>query len=94
VILYTGFAEGISEAQLAASGVRVLMRKPIEPAELRAKLVEFLGAGPAAAVAARAPGARKAAARKVAAGKKSRAKAAPRKTARRAVAASRRPSRR
>ncbi len=44
VILYTGYAEGISEAQLAASGVRTLMRKPIEPAELRAKLVELLGA--------------------------------------------------
>jgi len=42
VILYTGYAEGISAPQLAASGVRVLMRKPIEPGELRAKLAEIL----------------------------------------------------
>jgi len=48
VILYTGYAEGISEAQLAASGVRTLMRKPIEPAELRAKLTEILGGAPPA----------------------------------------------
>jgi PAS domain S-box-containing protein len=44
VILYTGYAEGITERQLAASGVRTLMRKPIEPADLRASLVECLGA--------------------------------------------------
>jgi CheY-like chemotaxis protein len=54
VILYTGYAEGISEAQLAASGVRALMRKPIEPADLRAKLAELLGAAPAPATAAKA----------------------------------------
>jgi CheY-like chemotaxis protein len=36
VILYTGYGEEISDAQLAASGVRALARKPVEPAELRA----------------------------------------------------------
>jgi CheY-like chemotaxis protein len=88
VILYTGYAEGISEAQLAASGVRALMRKPIEPAELRAKLAELLGATPAPAAAATpdAPVARKGKARGGASRKKSRAKAAPRKVARRSVA--------
>ncbi|MGW8269285.1 MAG: PAS domain-containing hybrid sensor histidine kinase/response regulator [Burkholderiales bacterium] len=64
VILYTGYAEGISEAQLAASGVRVLMRKPIEPTELRAKLAELLGApAPAPAPARKKPAGAKAAAK-------------------------------
>jgi len=36
VILYTGYGEEISDAQLAASGVRALARKPVEPAELLA----------------------------------------------------------
>jgi PAS domain S-box-containing protein len=70
VILYTGYAEGISEAQLAASGVRALMRKPIEPAELRAKLAELL----AAPAPAPAP------ARKKAADAKASAKTPARKT--------------
>ena len=34
VILYTGYGEEISDAQLAAAGVRALARKPVEPAEL------------------------------------------------------------
>jgi CheY-like chemotaxis protein len=36
VILYTGYGEEISDAELAASGVRALARKPVEPAELLA----------------------------------------------------------
>jgi PAS domain S-box-containing protein len=96
VILYTGYAEGISEAQLAASGVRVLMRKPIEPAELRANLATLLGATPGARARAtpRKPAARKTAPRKTAprntaprksaAAKSRRAKTPPRKAAGRA----------
>jgi PAS domain S-box-containing protein len=34
VILYTGYGEEISDAQLASAGVRALARKPVEPAEL------------------------------------------------------------
>jgi len=92
VILYTGYAEGISEAQLAASGVRVLMRKPIEPAELRAKLAALLGAAPAPAARLTPPASaarktvRPAARRKTAPRKKAPGKAAPRKTAVRATA--------
>jgi hypothetical protein len=82
VILYSGYAEGISEAQLAASGVRLLMRKPIEPADLRANLAELLGAAPApvTAAAARKATASKPAAktpRKAASGKMRRRRATP-----------------
>jgi DNA-binding response OmpR family regulator len=38
VILYTGYGEEISDAQLAAAGVRALARKPVEPADLLALL--------------------------------------------------------
>ncbi|MDX1376818.1 MAG: hypothetical protein R3357_14730 [Burkholderiales bacterium] len=79
MILYTGYAEGISEAQLAASGVRVLMRKPIEPAELRAKLTELLAAPPAAGGD---PAPRRVAARTPTRGAKARAKTSPLKAAR------------
>ncbi len=34
VILYTGYADALSEAEIQASGIRALMRKPVEPAEL------------------------------------------------------------
>jgi CheY-like chemotaxis protein len=34
VILYTGYGEDIAEAELAAAGVRALVRKPVDPAEL------------------------------------------------------------
>ena len=90
VILYTGYAEGITEKQLAASGVRTLMRKPIEPADLRAELVKYLGGAPeASAPEARGPSrvprkrkaaTAKAATRKAASGKKSPRKAMARKT--------------
>jgi len=42
VILYTGYGEEISDAQLAASGVRALARKPVEPADLLALLKTHL----------------------------------------------------
>jgi CheY-like chemotaxis protein len=34
VILYTGYGEEISDAELDSAGVRALARKPVEPAEL------------------------------------------------------------
>src|SRR5262249_33574909 len=34
VILYTGYGEEISDAPLAAAGVRALARKPVDPSEL------------------------------------------------------------
>jgi CheY-like chemotaxis protein len=38
VILYTGFADGVSDAEIEAAGVRALVRKPVEPAQLLALL--------------------------------------------------------
>jgi PAS domain S-box-containing protein len=42
VILYTGYGEELSQAQLAAAGVRALARKPVEAAELFALLKTHL----------------------------------------------------
>ena len=38
VILYTGYADGVMDAQIDAAGVRAMMRKPVEPAQLLALL--------------------------------------------------------
>ena len=38
VILYTGYSENISPEQLAAAGVRALVKKPIDPPGLLALL--------------------------------------------------------
>ncbi len=43
VVLYTGGATEFSEAELRAAGVRSLLRKPIDPARLRAALEDVLG---------------------------------------------------
>jgi PAS domain S-box-containing protein len=43
VLLYSGFGEGIDAAELARSGVRALLRKPIDPEALRSALAESLG---------------------------------------------------
>jgi CheY-like chemotaxis protein len=43
VLLYSGFGEGIDAAELRRSGVRALLRKPIEPEALRSALAESLG---------------------------------------------------
>ena len=43
VLLYSGFGEGIDPAELTRSGVRALLRKPIEPEALRSALAESLG---------------------------------------------------
>jgi PAS domain S-box-containing protein len=50
VILYTGFADNLTEAQARAAGVRALIRKPVEPATLLALLRAHL---PSAAHAVR-----------------------------------------
>jgi len=42
VILYSGYAENIGAEQLARSGVRALLGKPVEPGPLFAALVEAL----------------------------------------------------
>jgi PAS domain S-box-containing protein len=44
VILYTGHREALSESQVQAAGVRALMRKPVEVAELHALLETLLPA--------------------------------------------------
>ena len=38
VILYTGYADGVNDAQVEAAGVRAVLQKPIEPAQLLALL--------------------------------------------------------
>jgi CheY-like chemotaxis protein len=45
VILYTGFADNLTEAQARAAGVRALIRKPVEPAVLLALLKAHLPSG-------------------------------------------------
>jgi PAS domain S-box-containing protein len=42
VLLYTGYAENLDDAQLARAGVRALLRKPVEPDLLFAALSEAL----------------------------------------------------
>ena len=42
VLLYSGFGDGVDAAELSRSGVRALLRKPIEPEALRAALAEAL----------------------------------------------------
>jgi PAS domain S-box-containing protein len=44
VILYTGYADELTAAQAQAAGVRMLLRKPVEPAALRAALERVLPA--------------------------------------------------
>jgi PAS domain S-box-containing protein len=50
VVLYTGYADGVMDAQVQAAGVRALLKKPVEPAQLLALLRAHL---PAAGRAAR-----------------------------------------
>ena len=44
VLLYTGFGEGLDEADLTRSGVRALLRKPVDRETLRSALREALPA--------------------------------------------------
>ena len=49
VVLYTGYADGVMDAQVQAAGVRALLKKPVEPAQLLALLRAHLpGVGRAA----------------------------------------------
>jgi PAS domain S-box-containing protein len=45
VVLYSGYADAITDAQVQAVGIRALVRKPVEPAALRAVLEPLLSAG-------------------------------------------------
>ncbi len=45
VILYTGYADNLTEAQAHAAGVRALIRKPVEPGALLALLKAHLPSG-------------------------------------------------
>jgi CheY-like chemotaxis protein len=45
VILYTGYADGVMDAHLEAAGVRALLKKPVEPAQLLALLRVHLPGG-------------------------------------------------
>ena len=42
VVLYTGYAEAVDPAELSAAGVKGLVRKPLEPSELRAVITGYL----------------------------------------------------
>ncbi len=44
VILCSGYADGVAAAELEAAGVRALVRKPVEPAQLLALLRAHLPA--------------------------------------------------
>jgi CheY-like chemotaxis protein len=42
VVLYTGYAEAVDPTALSAAGVKGLLRKPLEPSELRAVIAGYL----------------------------------------------------
>ena len=42
VLLYTGFGEGLDEAEVGRAGVRVVLRKPVDRSELRSALATAL----------------------------------------------------
>jgi CheY-like chemotaxis protein len=42
VVLYTGYSDAVDPAKLAAAGVKGLLRKPLEPGELRAVIADYL----------------------------------------------------
>jgi CheY-like chemotaxis protein len=45
VVLYTGYADNIDPRELRSAGVKALVRKPVEPLELRTVVAECLNAG-------------------------------------------------
>jgi len=49
VILYSGYADAITDGEVQAAGIRALVRKPVEPAALRALLESLLPTGGRAA---------------------------------------------
>ena len=42
VVLYTGHADVVDPLKLSTAGVRGLVRKPLEPGELRAAIADYL----------------------------------------------------
>jgi CheY-like chemotaxis protein len=42
VILYTGYGEGLAQADLQAAGVRAVLRKPVDPVDLETALARLL----------------------------------------------------
>jgi len=42
VVLYTGYADAVDPAKLSSAGVKGLVRKPLEPGELRAVIAGYL----------------------------------------------------
>jgi CheY-like chemotaxis protein len=42
VVLYTGYADAVDPATLAAAGIKGLVRKPLEPSELRKVITGYL----------------------------------------------------
>jgi acetyl-CoA synthetase len=42
VVLYTGYADAVDPAKLSTAGVKGLVRKPLEPGELRAVIADYL----------------------------------------------------
>ena len=42
VVLYTGYAESVDPAELSAAGVKGMLRKPLEPGELRALITGLI----------------------------------------------------
>jgi CheY-like chemotaxis protein len=44
VVLYTGYADDVGRHELEAARVKDLVRKPVEPSELRAVLARYIDA--------------------------------------------------
>ena len=42
VVLYTGYEDAVDRAELSAAGVKGLVRKPLDPSELRAVITGYL----------------------------------------------------
>jgi CheY-like chemotaxis protein len=55
VVLYTGYADGVMDAQVEAAGVRALLKKPVEPAQLLALLRALHGGAGKSLTARRRP---------------------------------------
>ncbi|RPH62623.1 MAG: response regulator, partial [Burkholderiales bacterium] len=43
ILLYTGYRDGVSQAELSAGGIRAVLDKPVDPAALHAQLQRHLG---------------------------------------------------
>jgi CheY-like chemotaxis protein len=45
VLLCTGFSDDLREEEITAAGIHAVLRKPLEPAELRANLDRLIATG-------------------------------------------------